>query len=425
MTTPFEILKNKYGSTVNQPVSDDERRKAEELQRLGVLLNQLYSGASMAANTKTPNVDYGEYGALAASKNLEKQKAFDNELSMNQSSYNKDRNALMDNLDYDLKVQKQAEGNKKLSQDLELGELKKKLLDKELKKVDTPKISNPLSSSSSTSYDPIAERARVTKLNQQKAFAQKTGNQALLESIDAELNTYSKAQRLRQVADSLKAKVGTDPQAQAKLRIVEQELANLPQLNVDQIKKYDAIEKDLYITPEPKQPAIEKQRYDDLRASGLRNLSDYNKVAKIGENDQEGDFDPTALSGYVSGSSMFPQFLKSSDRQQIEASGVRAVEGLLRARSGAAVPESEVTRYSQAWLPQPGDSPETAQAKLDALKADLSGGNSLPDPFQNGWLTQQESVKSNIPGGAQSSTEEKIINGKTYINVPGKGWKVK
>lgn len=49
----------------------------------------------------------------------------------------------------------------------------------------------------------------------------------------------------------------------------------------------------------------------------------------------------------------------------------RAVEGLLRARSGAAVPESEVRRYLSGYAPRAIDSKEVGLKKLKALQTDL------------------------------------------------------
>ncbi len=48
--------------------------------------------------------------------------------------------------------------------------------------------------------------------------------------------------------------------------------------------------------------------------------------------------------------------------------GTGAIESVLRAASGAAVPESEVERYSSLFLPTPYDTDETKGRKLDALE---------------------------------------------------------
>lgn len=54
-----------------------------------------------------------------------------------------------------------------------------------------------------------------------------------------------------------------------------------------------------------------------------------------------------------------------------DSAAYRAVEGLLRARSGAAVPETEVRRYMNANLPRLGDTPDDVKFKLAAFRRDL------------------------------------------------------
>ena len=58
--------------------------------------------------------------------------------------------------------------------------------------------------------------------------------------------------------------------------------------------------------------------------------------------------------------------------RKYDSAAFRAVEGLLRARSGAAVPETEVRRYMKANLPKfPGDTDESAKFKLESFRLDL------------------------------------------------------
>jgi len=52
--------------------------------------------------------------------------------------------------------------------------------------------------------------------------------------------------------------------------------------------------------------------------------------------------------------------------------GTGAIESVLRAASGAAVPESEVTRYSGLFLPSYVDTDETKARKLDSLERWIS-----------------------------------------------------
>lgn len=66
--------------------------------------------------------------------------------------------------------------------------------------------------------------------------------------------------------------------------------------------------------------------------------------------------------------------------RKYDSASFRAVEGLLRARSGAAVPETEVRRYVDANLPKFGDSQEAAKFKLDAFRKDLEAVANIGEP---------------------------------------------
>jgi hypothetical protein len=69
-----------------------------------------------------------------------------------------------------------------------------------------------------------------------------------------------------------------------------------------------------------------------------------------------------------------------------DSAAFRAVEGLLRARSGAAIPETEVRRYMDANLPKIGDSQQEIQFKLEAFRKDLQ------DIAASGGGTSQEQI---------------------------------
>lgn len=64
---------------------------------------------------------------------------------------------------------------------------------------------------------------------------------------------------------------------------------------------------------------------------------------------------------------------------QYDTLGFAAVSSLLRAQSGAAVPDSEVRAYMRNYLPRAGDNPQTIQQKLQTLNYDfqsvMQGGN--------------------------------------------------
>jgi hypothetical protein len=70
-----------------------------------------------------------------------------------------------------------------------------------------------------------------------------------------------------------------------------------------------------------------------------------------------------------------------------------ALEAALRMMSGAAVPEAEVTRYKQMFMPGPMDNPQTAAQKLDNLEAFMRKARSN--------IMQGRVLQTDQPQGAQ------------------------
>lgn len=91
-----------------------------------------------------------------------------------------------------------------------------------------------------------------------------------------------------------------------------------------------------------------------LAQSGLRALNEIEKLLAK---------DPSKV-----WKSLVPGSLGARD---YDSASFRAVEGLLRARSGAAVPETEVRRYMKANLPSFGDTEQEISFKLNAFRKDL------------------------------------------------------
>lgn len=69
------------------------------------------------------------------------------------------------------------------------------------------------------------------------------------------------------------------------------------------------------------------------------------------------------MKGVVSGSGLFPNLLKSSDRQQLEQAQRDFVNSVLRRESGAAISPAEFQNAAQQYFPQPGDSNAVMQQK--------------------------------------------------------------
>lgn len=73
---------------------------------------------------------------------------------------------------------------------------------------------------------------------------------------------------------------------------------------------------------------------------------------------------------------------KAAGTTQFDTLGYATVSSLLRAQSGAAVPDSEVRAYMKAYLPRAGDTPEAINTKLNTLafafQTVMQGGQNQP-----------------------------------------------
>lgn len=123
--------------------------------------------------------------------------------------------------------------------------------------------------------------------------------------------------------------------------------------------------------------SVTAQNQANLATAGLKGLNDAQTMFEADPN--------IVLKGTATGGLASRKF---------EAAMNRAIEGILRARSGAAVPESEVQKYRLIYGPKLGDTKETALYKLNALRQDLQGiidgsTNIVPD---NTLLNDQQSA---------------------------------
>lgn len=116
-----------------------------------------------------------------------------------------------------------------------------------------------------------------------------------------------------------------------------------------------------------------------LANSGLRSLTSLEKILKK---------DPAAaLKAAIPG---------QLGARSYDSAALKAVEGLLRARSGAAVPETEVRRYMNANLPRVGDTPGDIKFKLDSFRADLEevaqSGSTMSDIDQARQILESQGI---------------------------------
>ena len=95
-----------------------------------------------------------------------------------------------------------------------------------------------------------------------------------------------------------------------------------------------------------------------------------------------------------------------------------AVEAKLRAESGAAVPQQEVVRAAQRFIPNPLDSDESVIDKMDRLETFLDTSLKATDPELFESLTKDR-VK---PEGKVES--RRVLNGKNFIKQNGQWFEV-
>lgn len=97
-----------------------------------------------------------------------------------------------------------------------------------------------------------------------------------------------------------------------------------------------------------------------------------------------------------------------------------AIEGVLRAMTGAAAPESEVTRYENMFMPSPFDSPATAKQKIGQLQGFIDRATKLITMGHGGVEALNAAV-----GGAPMPTmtgplgvgQSRNVNGVTITRV--------
>lgn len=139
-----------------------------------------------------------------------------------------------------------------------------------------------------------------------------------------------------------------------------------------------------------KEPSVEEKKYVDLGKSGLRTLE---QVKSIYEKD------PNVLA-----KQLIPGKFATRD---FDNALFNTVDTLLRIRTGAQAPESEVRAYMTKLGPNFGDSPQVVEQKLNNLMADLSSpAGAEATPIK---LKQSEQQTTGNPL-ADTITQNPILN---------------
>lgn len=73
-------------------------------------------------------------------------------------------------------------------------------------------------------------------------------------------------------------------------------------------------------------------------------------------------------SGELNSSFLVKSYIPGTEAAGVRQNMVRSIEAALRIASGAAVPESEVKRYADMYIPTPYDNKDVAKQKLDSLQ---------------------------------------------------------
>ncbi len=120
------------------------------------------------------------------------------------------------------------------------------------------------------------------------------------------------------------------------------------------------------------------------------------------------------LTGYVSGSDVFPNVMKSSERQQLEQAERDFINAQLRRESGAVIADTEFENAAQQYFPQPGDGPEVIEQKRRARDIAITNMGQEAGRAQRGVPAPSEEAPS-------ETVPTKVINGKTYVKI-GDQW---
>jgi len=120
----------------------------------------------------------------------------------------------------------------------------------------------------------------------------------------------------------------------------------------------------------------------NLTEGQRKTLNQFNRMRKasrgllgiLREKDDQGNlidgtlsFDPTSFSSGFQ--RILPNMLRGENLQMYDSVASAWAQALLRLDSGAAVPETEVKRYVETFLPRFGDGPQTIEAKLRLMQS--------------------------------------------------------
>ena len=148
--------------------------------------------------------------------------------------------------------------------------------------------------------------------------------------------------------------------------------------------------------PTPEQPIISLtgKPLTDTQSTSLgyaQRMNDANKIIT----DLGSKF--TGVLSYISGSTFFPNILKSEDRQNYEQAQRNFINSILRKESGAAISPSEFDSAAKQYFPQPGDSQAVIDQKTANRKRSINN------------LLQSANVSQSVLGGGTTGNYEEYL----------------
>jgi len=153
---------------------------------------------------------------------------------------------------------------------------------------------------------------------------------------------------------------------------------------------------------EDQETTQEERKAQGLATSGIRSL---NLVQK------EYEKDPTVVV-----KQLLPGKFAS---RTFDSELFNSVDTLLRLRTGAQAPKSEVRAYMSAFGPKFGDSAEVVQQKLNTLQQNLLDAAGKTEQFKQSELNVSDKFKANPLGGLMSTLFPKLTEeAKTVANLP-------
>ena len=355
-----------------QPRPED-MQAAEEQNRLGLLLNQLFKSQAQVGNingkpTESADVNFQDYGKLASDKmkqkNLLAQQNFDNGLQMQQAQMGAEKFASGQQADA-LSLQ---QGQQQLNQ--------------------------------ASQMNPLNLEAKKNDLLMQKQQIQQGGKNP--NEVDRDLANLQRIQKIRDTAKLIEA---GDPKKSAELN-----------RNADILEAKYGSEK---LTPGQK--SVDTNYAKDYLEWTNSGKGIYEKnMARLEDAKKRLGNPGYGVSGNLIG--RLPEVMRTEESRQIQQDVRAAAQASLRATLGAQFTEKEGERIMQ-FAYDPTLSAEANIAKIDAaineIKSNADNQNAKAGQYEKAGSLKE--YKSSAPTEQSAS---KSINGVEYIKVPG-GWKKK